>query len=253
MANVRIYKQDRFSYGIEDRAFPNGRTFETIEQVREYAQAVVKSDWWNERCALTQISVLSTKSRKISYSESNKAAISLSGYHWHESIILHELCHQFTDSRHGYSRHNEKFMYWLYRFNKEFNSYFNGTTTTFSAMHDAWARADGLYLEAGINVGVEDPAIELENKGRVKLAPPEIGPVYQGRAPEGYVRMREVSYLVDRLGKSMSAFVNACGGDKNTKEPKAEYWRVVYAAGVKWLPKEAADHVSELPAKRSAR
>lgn len=245
MATIRIYKQDRFSYGIEDRAFPNGRTFENIEEVRAYAQAVVKSDWWNERCALTQISVLSTKSRKISYSESNKAAISLSGYHWHESIILHELCHQFVDSRHGYSRHNEKFMYWLYRFNKEFNSQF-----VKAEQHE---RADSLYLEAGINVGTTAPDIELENKGRVKVAPPEVGPVYQGRAPGGYVRMREVSYLVSRLGKSMSAFVNACGGDKNTKEPKAEYWRVVYAAGVKWLPKEAADHVSELPAKRSAR
>jgi hypothetical protein len=245
MANIRVYKADRFSYAIENKAFPMGRSLNTIDEVRAYARAIVESPWWTARCAQSAVAVLSTKSRTMSYSEASKGAIYLSGYHWNEGIVLHELCHQLTDSRHGYSRHNEKFMYWLFRMHKQFNSCFD--------FPEKWEEADRLYLEAGVSVGMDDPNIEAENRGRTKPVPPEAGPVYQGQAPKGYIRMRSVSAKVLFRGKSMSNFVNACGGDKCDKEPRAEYWRVVYAAGVKWLPVECLEHLDELADARRGR
>lgn len=241
MAGVRIYKTDRFSYAIENKAFPLGKRLESFDEIRAYVKAVTSSEWWKERCALPTVSVLSTRAQNYSYSSATVAAIYVSGRGWWEQVILHELCHQFVDSRHGYCRHNEKFMYWLFRFNKEFN-------TAFRESHQ-WDRADELYLEAGINVGANDELIEGENKGRVRMIVKEEGPIWRSQSAVSWnthIPVPELHRLVVRKGYTVSSMVRAMGGDKGLKEPLAEYWRPVYAGRSRWVSRECLSHLDDL-------
>ena len=241
MANVRFYKADRFSYDIENRAFPLGKKFGTIEEVRAYAKAIVASPWWTERCSQPEVSVLSTRARRYGYSDAHQAAIFLPEWAWNEMYIIHELAHQFVDSRHGYSRHNEKFMYWLFRMHQQFNSCFD--------FPEKWEEADRLYLEAGINVGMTAPDIEAQNLRRVRRAPVEEGPVWRNHtavSTKTHIRVPDVHRRVVAAGKSVSSMVKAMGGDKGKNEPIAEWWRPVYAGTSRWLPRECLQHFDQL-------
>lgn len=242
MANIQVDRADRFSYNIEAKAYAGayGRVFESMDVVRAYVQQVVRSAWWIARCAQPAVSVHSTRGTKYAYAKGGYAAIMMPEWGWNEQTVLHELCHVFTDSRHGRSRHNEKFMYWMFRLNAQFNSAWTAEVAE---------KVDGVYLEAGINVGMTSPDFENENRRQTRPTLPEVGPVWRKASVvswKTHIPVPDVHRKVVRAGYTVSSMVRAMGGDKGLNEPLAEWWRPVYAGRSRWLPIECLEHFDDL-------
>lgn len=240
---ARGWAQQRKIVYKAEQAVPIGKRFESMEQVREFAKAIVESSWWKERApSIPQVAVLSTKSQSVATSGVRVAAIYLPQWGWTDFTVIHELAHTLTAARHGiWHDHDSYWVYWMGRMVEQF-------------MGD---EALQKYVESMFSHGINPWAQHLNCEGqntRLRLvAPVEEGPVWLALSKDnvdGYLPLGAVLAALEKQGKSVSSLVRAMGGDKGVKPPAAEYWRPKYMGKTRWLPEECLKHINELGNKK---
>ena len=249
--------QRKFVYRLEAQITP-GRKFASFEDTREFARAILASEWWKEVCPKQDnIAIVSIKGTNFAWSKGDSATIELPYWAWTDLVVCHELAHQIVRYRHGpWHDHDVLWIYWFAQILTQF-----GDSSTTQRMLEVY-RANGLDP---LSDRVARQA-ELENGHRTAraLVHKETGPVW-GAAPkdllENYVPLIRVTRIAEERGKTIhgrGGLVEAFGGDRGLLPPKAEYWRPLYVAirggrSQRFLPKECLEHLGELVDKKPRR